>query len=226
MPRSGTTLCEQIVSSHPAAAGAGELVYWNLKARTLQRTGPQSLEGTFLAEAAAEYLGLLRGFSPSASRVVDKDPFNFFWVGLIHLALPRAAIIHCRRSPIDTALSIHHTHFAPWRSFPTGGEDLVGYYRAYQRLMAHWREALPPGRMLEVDYEALTDAPEGVIREIIAYVGLDWDDACLRPQDNARVVRTPSRWQVRQPINRGSVERWRRYEPYLGPLAALVDADQ
>jgi hypothetical protein len=105
---------------------------------------------------------------------------------------------------------------------PTGGEALVGYFRAYERLMAHWRQVLPPQRMLEVGYETLTASPETGIREIIAYVGLEWNDACLKPQDNQRIVRTPSRWQVRQPINTKSVERWRRYKPWLGPLGALA----
>jgi tetratricopeptide (TPR) repeat protein len=224
MPRSGTTLCEHILASHPEVVGPGELQFWTTQGPTLARTGPKSLEGTFVADTAALYLRYLRELSSSAARVVDKTPLNFFWIGLIHIVFPRAAIIHCRRRPIDTAISIHQTGFAPWQRFPTGGEDLVGYFRQYQRLMKHWRAVLPTGRMLEVDYETLTASPESEIRRIVAYAGLTWDDACLRPQDNGRTVRTPSRWQVRQPINTGSVDRWRRYEPYLGPLAALLHA--
>jgi tetratricopeptide (TPR) repeat protein len=225
MPRSGTTLCEHILGSHPDVACPGELQFWTVQGPTLARTGPNSLEGTFVADTAAFYLRYLRGISGSATRVVDKTPLNFFWIGLIHMIFPRAAIIHCRRRPIDTAVSIHQTAFAPWQRFPTGGPELVGYYRQYQRLMAHWRAVLPPGRMLEVDYETLTRQPENEIRRMIAFAGLAWNEACLRPQDSKRVVRTPSRWQVRQPVHTDSVDRWRRYESFLGPLAALRDCE-
>jgi hypothetical protein len=224
MPRSGTTLCEHILGSHPDVACPGELQFWTVHGPTLANTGPRSLEGTFVADTAAFYLQYLRGISGSATRVVDKTPLNFFWIGLIHMIFPCATIIHCRRRPIDTAVSIHQTAFAPWQRFPTGGAELVGYYRQYQRLMAHWRAVLP-GRMLEVDYETLTRQPENEIRRIIAFTGLNWNDACLRPQDSKRVVRTPSRWQVRQPVHTDSVDRWRRYESFLGPLAALRDGE-
>jgi tetratricopeptide (TPR) repeat protein len=223
MPRSGTTLVEQIVSSHPAAAGAGELAFWSLRSRMVGQEAAGHPDAPFLRRAAADYLALLRSFSPTAARVADKDPWNFFFVGLIHLAFPHAAIIHCRRSPIDTAISIHQTHFPTTRAFPTGGEALVGYYKIYERLMAHWRAVLPAGRMLELDYETLASDPAREIPRIIDHIGLAWDEACLRPQDNDRPVRTASVWQVRQPITRASVERWRRYEPHLGPLAALID---
>jgi len=149
--------------------------------------------------------------------------FNFLWAGLIHIAFPQATIIHSRRAAVDTALSIHQTHFHPTLAFPTGGAELVAYFRSYQRLMDHWRSVLPADRFLEVDYAELTRSPEAVIRRIIAACGLAWDDACLRPELNPRAVKTPSKWQTRQPIYRTSVERWRRYEPWLGPLRALVD---
>jgi hypothetical protein len=139
------------------------------------------------------------------------------------LAFPRAIIIHCRRAAIDTALSIHQTHFHPSLAFPTGGAELVAYFRDYQRLTAHWRCVLPADRFIEVEYEDLTRAPEPIIRRIIAASGLEWNDACLRPECNPRAVNTPSKWQARQPIYRTSVARWRRYEPWLGPLGTLVD---
>jgi hypothetical protein len=150
-------------------------------------------------------------------------PFNFLWAGLIHLAFPRATIIHCRRAAVDTALSIHQTHFHPGLAFPTGGAELAAYFRSYQRLMDHWRSVLPPDRFIEVDYEELTSEPEPVIRRIVAACGLPWNEACLRPERNPRRVNTPSKWQARQPIYRNSVGRWRRYEPWLGPLRELVD---
>jgi tetratricopeptide (TPR) repeat protein len=225
MPRSGTTLVEQIVSNHPDVAAGGELIFWNERGAAWDQAGPAGTEAPFLADAAADYLGLLRAIGPQAVRVTDKMPFNFLWAGLIHLAFPRATIIHCRRAAIDTALSIHQTHFHPSMAFPTGGAELVAYFASYRRLTDHWRRVLPADRFIEVDYEELTSAPEPAIRRIIASCGLPWDDACLRPEQNRRAVKTPSKWQARQPIYRSSVARWRRYEPWLGPLRALLDAE-
>jgi Flp pilus assembly protein TadD len=222
MPRSGTTLVEQIISNHPEAGAGGELHFWNERGAVWHQSGAGT-DTPFLAKAAADYLGVLRVISPTAARVTDKMPFNFLWAGLIHVAFPRAVIIHCRRAAVDTALSIHQTHFHPSLAFPTGGSELVMYFRSYQRLVDHWRSVLPQDRFIDVDYEELTRAPEPVIRRIIAACGLAWDDACLRPESNPRAVRTPSKWQARQPIYRNSVARWRRYEPWLGLLRPLVD---
>jgi tetratricopeptide (TPR) repeat protein len=243
MPRSGTTLVEQIVSMHPEVGAGDELNFWNERGAAWHRSclagnaaaanetpvvatdfmANEFVAKEFLAKAAADYLGVLRTIAPTAARVTDKMPFNFLWAGLIHLAFPRAIIIHCRRAAVDTALSIHQTHFHPGLAFPTGGDELVSYFHSYRRLTDHWRSVLPADRFLEVDYEELTRAPEPVIRRIIAACGLSWHDACLRPESNPRAVRTPSKWQTRQPIYRTSVARWRRYEPWLGPLRALVD---
>jgi hypothetical protein len=220
MPRSGTTLCEQIVSSHPVAYGADELPYWDQQG-LLTEGAALYLDNQFIVRAATDYLRLVREMGGDAARIVDKNPFNFQWAGLIHVALPRAALIHCRRSPIDTALSIHQTFFSPRIGFPTGGEALVRYSRTYERLMDHWRRVLPSNRFLEVQYESLTAAPAETSKQMIAHLDLPWDDRCLQPELNARRVRTPSRWQVRQPIYRTAVGRWRLYEPHLGPLAAL-----
>jgi hypothetical protein len=216
---------------HPEVGASGELQFWNQRGTEWHRSDTAGNEGPFvvsdfLAKAAADYLAVLRAIAPKAARVTDKMPFNFLWAGLIHMAFPRATIIHCRRSAIDTALSIHQTHFRPDMAFPTGGVELVAYFRDYQRLIDHWRSVLPADRFPEVDYEDLTRAPEPVIRRIIAACGLAWDDACLRPESNPRAVNTPSKWQARQPIYRTSVARWRRYEPWLGPLRALVDVEQ
>ena len=223
MPRSGTTLVEQIVSSHPEVGAGGELHFWTERGAAWYRSGTAGTETSFLAKAAADYLGVLRAIAPRASRVTDKMPFNFLWAGLIHKAFPRAIIIHCRRTAVDTAVSIHQTHFHPSLAFPTGGAEMVAYFRNYQRLMDHWRSVLPSDRFIEVEYEDLTHTPEPVIRRIIAGCGLPWHNACLHPELNPRRVNTPSKWQARQPIYRNSVARWRRYEPWLGPLRALVD---
>jgi tetratricopeptide (TPR) repeat protein len=230
MPRSGTTLVEQIISMHPDVGAGGELNFWNIRgAQWLGYTTDASgepLAASEIVKAATDYLSVLRTIAPKAARVTDKMPFNFLWAGLIHLAFPRATIIHCRRAPIDTALSIHQTHFHPSLAFPTGGAELVSYFRSYEPLMVHWRKVLPKDKFIEVDYEDLTHAPEPVIRRMIAACGLTWDDACLRPEANTCAVKTPSKWQTRQPIYRTSVARWRRYEPWLGPLRPLIEDPQ
>jgi tetratricopeptide (TPR) repeat protein len=223
MPRSGTTLVEQIISSHPEVEAGDELNFWNERGAVWHRSGEAATEAPFLAKAASDYLGVLRAIAPRAARVTDKMPFNFLWAGLIHVAFPRAIIIHCRRAAVDTALSIHQTFFHPTLAFPTGGAELVAYFRSYERLSEYWRRVLPADRFIEIDYEDLTRAPEPVIRRIIAACGLAWNDACLRPECNPRAVKTPSKWQTRQPIYRNSVARWRRYEPWLGPLGELID---
>jgi hypothetical protein len=131
---------------------------------------------------------VLREIGPKAARVTDKMPFNFLWAGLVHLALPRATIIHCRRTAIDTAPGQDGKGSGGSKAFPTGGAELVAYFRSYRRLTDHWRRVLPADRLIEVDYEDLTRAPEPVIRRIIAGCGLKWDDACLHPEHNPRAV--------------------------------------
>ncbi len=197
MPRSGTTLLEQIISSHPEVSAGGELNFWNERGAAWRRAGPAGSEAPFLGHAAAEYLGVLRAIGPRAARVTDKMPFNFLWAGLIHLAFPRATIIHSRRAAIDTALSIHQTQFHLGLAFPTGGAELVAYFRSYQRLTDHWRRVLPKDRFIEVDYEDLTRAPEPAIRRIIACCGLAWNDACLRPEQQSALREDPE--QVANP---------------------------
>ena len=229
MPRSGTTLVEQIISMHPQVGAGDELNFWNERGAVWLGSGAAAQKGLvfseFLSKAAADYLRVLRMIAPRAARVTDKMPFNFLWAGLIHLAFPHAIIIHCRRAAVDTAVSIHQTHFSPGLAFPTGGPELVEYFRCYRRLVEHWRRVLPADRFIEVDYEGLTSVPGPIIRRIIAACGLRWEDACLRPECNPRAVKTPSKWQARQPIYRTSVARWRRYEPWLGPLRSLVDEE-
>jgi tetratricopeptide (TPR) repeat protein len=228
MPRSGTTLVEQIISSHPQVEAGGELPFWTERGAEWFRPDALSNEkpfvaSEFLAKAATDYLVVLRAIAPQAARVTDKMPFNFLWAGLIHAVFPQAMIIHCRRAAIETALSIHQTHFHSSLAFPTGGAELIAYFRSYERLMTHWRGVLPSDRFFEIDYEDLTLTPQPIIRQLISACGLAWDDACLRPESNPRAVRTPSKWQTRQPIYRASVERWRHYELWLGPLRALVE---
>ena len=222
MPRSGSTLTEQILSSHPEVAAGGELEFWGL--RDTPREDIWSLTST--AEAtrrlADEYLAMLRRFGSEAKWVTDKALGNFIRLGLIHRVFPNATFVHCRRNPIDTALSIFMTNFDTHLAFGSDRSDIVFHYRQYQRMMAHWREVLPPDRLIEVDYEALVADPEPQVRRLISACGLDWNDACLEPHRNTGKITTASLWQARQPIYRTSVERWRRYEPWLGELRQLA----
>jgi tetratricopeptide (TPR) repeat protein len=222
MPRCGSTLVEQILSCHPEVAAGGELEFWGL--RDTPREDIWGLTST--AEAtrriASDYLATLRRFGPEAKRVTDKALGNFIRLGLVHRVFPNATFVHCRRNPIDTALSIFTTNFDTHLAFGANRSDLVFHYRQYRRIMAHWREALPPDRLIEVDYEALVADPEPQIRRLISACGLDWNDACLEPHRNTSKITTASLWQARQPIYRTSVERWRRYEPWLGELRELA----
>jgi tetratricopeptide (TPR) repeat protein len=222
MPRSGSTLTEQILSSHPDVAAGGELGFWSAP-QTLSEN-LWSLEGD--AEAAKrvanDYIATLKAFEPAAKRVTDKALANFFLLGIIHRLLPNATLIHCRRHPIDTALSIFTTNFETNFDYASNRGDLVFYYRQYARLMDHWRSVLPPDRLVEVNYESLVSDPEPHARRLVAACGLDWNDACLAPHRNTRKIKTASVWQARQPIYRTSVERWRRYEPWLGELRELA----
>jgi Sulfotransferase family/Tetratricopeptide repeat len=222
MPRSGTTLVEQIVSSHPAVAAGGELRFWIKRA-----TPPGIVEATYLSAEAGhglsrEYLALLRGIGPRAARVTDKAPFNHLRLGLVHLLLPETRIIHCRRHPVDTCLSIYFTLFKGRMDFAGAKADLVFAYRQYARLMEHWRAVFPRERFIELEYEDLIADREAVTRRLIAFTGLDWDDACLMPERNQRAVRTASVWQAREPVYTTSVARWRRYKPWLGELRELL----
>ena len=222
MPRSGTTLIEQILSSHPAVAGAGELPFWQnqLAAWPLSRDGLP--DAAALWKATGEYLAILRGFSASALRVTNKQPQNFELLWLIHLAFPEARIIHCRRNPVDTCLSIYFSSFSSQQDYAFDRGDLVFQYRQYERLMEHWRRVLPHDRFTEIDYEMLVADREAQTRKLLSFLGLDWDDACLAPEQNQRPVKTASVWQTRQPVYTTSVGRWRNYEPRLQELRELL----
>jgi hypothetical protein len=222
MPRSGSTLTEQVLSSHPAVAGAGELQFWGARYQHLRDIWSLTSSAEATKRLADDYLARLRPFGPKAVRVTDKTLSNFMLLGVIHRVFPNATLIHCRRQPIDTALSIFTTNFETNLDFASDRGDLVFFFRQYQRLMAHWREVLSPDRLFEVDYEALVAAPESQTRRLIAACGLEWNDACLEPHRNTRRINTASVWQARQPIYHTSVERWRRYEPWLGELRDLA----
>jgi tetratricopeptide (TPR) repeat protein len=224
MPRSGTTLTEQIITSHPAVAAGGELPYWLEAGPPWLGGGLRSMTVENAQSVADEYMTVLRDLGPDAARVTDKMPPNFMWIGLIHLLFPKARIIHCKRNPIDTCLSIYSTYFTARMDFSGDRGDLVFFYRQYERLMEHWRNVLPPLVYHETQYEELVGDRDVRSRELIAFCGLDWDDACMLPEQNERQVRTASVWQARQPVYKTLVERWRRYEPWLGELRELMPA--
>lgn len=175
-----------------------------------------------LRAAAIEYLELLEQSNPGSPRVTDKMPLNFTSLGLVHLLFPNARIIHSRRNPIDTCLSVYMTPFEGGSEFFYDRQSIVDAYREYQRMMAHWRKTLPQDRFLEIDYEELVRDKEAVTRTMVSFCGLEWDDVCMRHQENTRSVRTPSWWQVRQPVYSTSIDRWRVYEPWLREFEALL----
>lgn len=228
MPRSGTTLTEQIISSHPKVAGAGELGEMNSIARSIGgNTRLMSRYGASLASMsrqdsvkfAQRYLKFIDRTSREAARVTDKMPHNYEQVGLIALLFPNATIIHCRRDAIDVCLSCYMNALSEAHAYATDLGKLGRYYRAYDRLMKHWHKVLP-GRIFDNQYETLVADQEGQSRKLIAHCKLDWDDACLNYTENERSVNTISRWQVRQPIYKTSMKRWKPYEKHLGPLIA------
>jgi tetratricopeptide (TPR) repeat protein len=226
MMRSGTTLAEQILASHPQAYGASELrdiglLVVNMPSRL--GTAEQSpecldrLDAQMARSLAEEHLRKLQRRGGGASRVVDKHPYNFLYLGMIATLWPRARIVHCRRDPLDTCLSCFFRNFADPFPFRHDLRHLGMYYRDYERLMAHWNKVVPIP-IFDLRYEELTAEPEAVIRRLIAYCGLEWDDRCLRFYETQRPVRTASMLQVRKPMYRSAVGRWKRYEAQLRPL--------
>lgn len=222
MIRSGTTLLDQIVSSHPKVRSGGELRFWMEEVRRLVLRGGVPTEAQ-LRDLADEYTAYARLLTGPATYVTDKMPLNFEHVGVLHRAMPNARFLHIRRHPLDTCLSIWTTFFGQGPLFAYDKTNIVAYYREYLRAMEYWRQEIPNDRLLELDYEALISEPEPTIRQAIEFCGLPWDDACLHHDQNDRAINTPSRWQARQPIYRTSVERWRRYEPWLGEFAELLE---
>ncbi|MEL6110957.1 MAG: sulfotransferase, partial [Planctomycetota bacterium] len=244
MPRSGTTLCEQILSSHSMVAGAGELNDWNRIRHEISRdhgisdqdarpsetsdsTRGALARGLLKTTAAdlqrhvMEYLERLNQVRTTERHVTDKMPTNFMLLGLVATLFPNATIVHCRRNPMDVLASCYCQNLsAPFCDLG----QLVQYHRLYRRMMRHWERVLPM-RIHTVDYESMVGNPEAETRSLLAHCGLGWEGACLEFQSNARVVQTPSKWQVRQPMYRSSVEKWRRFEKQLAPIAATIEAE-
>ncbi|MEN3752073.1 sulfotransferase [Mangrovibacter sp. SLW1] len=228
MPRSGTTLVEQILSSHPDVYGAGEL---GALGRAVERVGrfPDAVtnwSNTQFINIAADYLEQIDNLAPDAPRVIDKLPGNFLYAGLIPLLLPGARIIHCRRDPVDTCLSCYSKLFSGEQLFAYQLDELGQFYLDYQTLMAHFRQILPQECFIEVDYEAVVDDLESQARRLIDFINLPWDGACLAFYETRRIVRTASVAQVRQPIYTSSRGRWHRHAEHLGPLLDVLGVKQ
>jgi tetratricopeptide (TPR) repeat protein len=225
MPRSGTTLVEQIISSHSDVTGAGELSYMADQAKQF-KGGASAFHKRFphmgeakWQEVAQAYLVGLNGYDEGKIHITDKMPHNFLNIGIISKLLPNAKIIHCKRNPVANCLSLYKAYFGGKSSHPYAYnlQDLAHYHNLYEDLMAHWRKVLP-GRFYEVSYEQLTSNQEQESRNLIEYCGLEWQDACLDFYKTDRKVKTASAFQVRQPMHNQSVDLWKRYGDALQPL--------
>jgi len=230
MPRSGTTLVEQILASHPGMAGAGEVPDIPAMTQRIAKNAPGGLrypagvsrfDAATLQEWSRLYLARLRAVAPEVRCVVDKQPLNFQHLGLIALLFPKARIVHCRRSALDTCLSCYFQNFARGQDFAFDLDDLGQFYRHYHDFMAHWARVLP-NPILDVQYEDLVRGGDVTARRLVNFCGLPWEPACVHFYENDRPVRTASHRQVREPLHGRSVARWRNYRAHLGPLFAAL----
>ena len=231
MMRSGSTLVEQILASHPRVHGAGELPDLSRIVNSVRTpdgnpyTYPEfgtHLDARAIGQFGTHYLNEVRRLAPDAPFITDKMPSNYHFAGLIHLALPNARIIHTVRDPVDNCISCFSKLFIEEQNYTYDLAELGRYYRHYEKLMTHWKKILPPGRILDVRYEDLVNDFEAQSRRILEHCGLDWDPRCLQFHKTQRPVRTASVSQVRQPIYQNAVGRARGYEKFLGPLKAAL----
>jgi len=229
MPRSGTSLTEQIISAHPHAYGSGELTTLDRIARWWpdgdDTRPPVNYPGYFpnidtsgLTEIAYRYLNRLPPGARDHARVTDKMPYNFLHLGMIALLFPRARIVHCNRNPVDTTFSCYLQDFLEGNAFSNSLEDCGWFYNRHRELMDHWKQVLPSYPIMELHYEELVAEPEGTVRRLLEFCELDWDPACISFHTSRRVVHTASYQQVREPLYTRAVGRWKAYAAHLGPL--------
>jgi tetratricopeptide (TPR) repeat protein len=222
MFRSGTTLVEQILSNHTAVVAGGEMPYWmEVGADCFDHTR-KSFDFDRAKALRKPYQLKLNRLSSNARYVTDKMPGNYRLLGLLRILFPRAKFIHCTRHPVDTCLSIYMTPFNTPPNYASDPEKLIFNYRLYRQTMDHWCVALGPGDIHEVRYEDLIEDPDTVTRKMLSFCELEFEEACLSPESNERTIATASAWQVRQPIYRSSVQKWRQYEPWLGEFRSLM----
>jgi len=222
MMRSGTSLIEQIIASHPQAMGAGELQFWGiLEYKHQDWVRGRAPDPDLGAKLAQSYLEELGRHSSDAARVVDKTPANVDYLGVIHRVLPNARFIYMQRDPVDVCLSCYFQNFINAASFAMDLQDLAHYYREHHRLVAHWRSVLPKEVFLEVPYEGLVADPEAWSRRVLEFLGLEWHPKVLEFHKTERAVLTASHWQVRQKMYSSSVGRWKHYQKFIGPLLKL-----
>ncbi len=227
MPRSGTTLVEQILSSHSEVTARGELRDLDIMSRQMKylfgtaREYPEVLldaDDEQLQRIADHYYNvLLQGVAPDQRYAIDKLPFNFYRLGLIYQLFPRAKIVHCTRNPMDTCFSIYTYKFTNTLEWMLGLDRIAHYYNGYRKLMAHWEKVFPMP-IHTVAYEDMVADQRGQTEKLLSFLELDWEDNCLQFHQNERAVSTASAWQVRQPIYTKSVEKWRRHEQELQPF--------
>ncbi len=234
MPRSGTSLVEQIIASHPQVYGAGELTQIGNISKTLHEylnsdeQYPEcmwQLDKNTTQSLVGDYLALLRDYSNDTARVTDKMPANFVHLGLISILFPQSYIIHCRRDPLDVCLSMYFNNMAGPQGYAFRLSDVGYWYRQYERLMDHWKKYLPIP-ILDVHYEELVNDQKNISRDLTEYLELDWDEHCVSFHETKRTVLTASNWQVKQPIYNSSLQRWKNYEKFLGPLKKVLKYDE
>ena len=226
MPRSGTSLIEQILASHSQVYGAGELSHlWTLCRNAVAvdafPEGLAQLENSELRNLGAEYVSRICQHNSKSNIITDKAPINFLFIGMIQRILPQAKIIHCQRDPMDTCFSIYKKFFSGDHPYAYDLGEIGAFYRAYQKLMNHW-ESIYADRFLSINYEELVADPEPAIRGLLSYCQLSVEPACLRPHQNTRAVHTASATQVRRPIYKSSVRLWQRYENHLDELKSAL----
>jgi len=226
-PRSGTSLVEQILSSHQDVFGAGELTWMGVAASSIKtklKTAAnypvciQELTKSNINEFADAYLHYLFSLSDKESRVTDKMPNNFLHLGFIHILFPNAKIIHCRRDPRDSCVSMYMEYFQDGPPYSNNLLKLGAFYKQYERIMEHWRAVLPAGTMMDIDYESLVQNQEQVSRQLVDFIGLPWDNTCLTFYQKQRRVNTASDLQVKKPMYSSSIGRWKHYQKYLEQL--------
>ncbi len=220
MIRSGTTLLDQIVSSHPLVASAGELRFWIEKSIGLVAK-PEENDREILRKVAVEYEEYVSLLSKGKPFHTDKMPLYFSYLGLIHLALPHARFLHIQRDPADTCLSIFTTYFGGGSQFVYNRSNTAEYYKEYLKFMEYWRRHLPAENLLELHYEDLVLNKEATVRNVIEFCGLSWDEACLHHEKNTSAINTPSRWQARQPVYTSSIGRWKNYKDWIPEFVSL-----